>query len=110
MGRFVYEDAVRAEFEDRLLLHLQIVIGTKLRRSEPFFFSWKEDVSVGSGRTTVWIHPCAALVFTFHGSRTPAVSREWLDELMRSANSLGGLQIVPEPAPGAASDGATPES
>lgn len=110
MGRFVYEDAVRAEFEDRLLLHVQIVIGTKLRRSEPFFFSWKEDVSVGSGRTTVWIHPRAALVFTFHGSRTPAVSREWLDELMRSANSLGGLQIVPEPAPGAASDGATPES
>ena len=39
MGKFIYREQVRADFEDRLLAHLQIVIGNKLRRGEPFYFS-----------------------------------------------------------------------
>ena len=35
MGKFIYEGGVRNDFEDRLLAHLQVVVGNKLRRGEP---------------------------------------------------------------------------
>lgn len=44
MGKLVYDSTFTAEFDDRLLTHLQIVIGMKLRRGESFMFSWKDDV------------------------------------------------------------------
>ncbi|WP_422613767.1 hypothetical protein [Microbacterium ureisolvens] len=54
MGKFIYEGGIRTDFDDRVLSHLQVAIGTKLRRNEPFFFTWHGDVSTGGGRTTVW--------------------------------------------------------
>lgn len=99
MGRFVYENNTRIEFEDRLLSHLQVVIGNKLRRDEPFYFTWKDANASGSSRTTVWVHPRASLVFQFYGSRDPAMNRAWLDALMATANSPLGLRVVPEPHP-----------
>lgn len=98
MGKFQYEDSVRVEFEDRALAHLQTVIGMKLRRNESFYFTWRESLDVGGGRTTVWLHARASLVFKFHGSRTPRLNRTWLDALMLAANSPSGLALVPEPA------------
>ncbi|MFH8251859.1 ATP-dependent DNA ligase [Microbacterium sp. B2969] len=98
MGRFQYEDSVRVDFDDRVLAHLQTVMGMKLRRSESFYFTWRESVDLGGGRTSVWIHSRAGLVFKFHGSRMPRLNRTWLDALMQTANSPGGLQIIPEPA------------
>lgn len=97
MGKFRYEESVRVDFDDRVLAHLQTVIGMKLRRNEAFYFTWRESADLGGGRTTVWIHSRAALVFTFHGSRTPRLNRAWLDALMFTANSPHGLSIVPEP-------------
>lgn len=98
MGKFIYEGGVRTEFDDRVLSHLQVAIGTKLRRSEPFYFTWHGEVSSGGGRTTVWVHAGASLVFTYYGSRTARINRTWLEALMRTANSPAGLQVVPEPA------------
>jgi len=98
MGRLIYEGQIRAEFEDRLLAHLQVVIGNKLRRDEPFYFSWKDDVTTGSGRTSIWIHPHATLVFKYSGSRVPLINPVWLDALIYTANSPTGLHAVPEPA------------
>ncbi|WP_439958202.1 DUF7882 family protein, partial [Salmonella enterica] len=43
MGKFIYEGSVKTEIEDRALTHLQLVITAKLRRGEPFPFSWRED-------------------------------------------------------------------
>lgn len=97
MGKFIYRDQVRVDFEDRLLAHLQVVIGSKLRRGEPFYFSWKDDHSVGGGRTAVWMHPGASFTFKFHGGRAPALNRSWLEALMHTANSATGLHVVPEP-------------
>ncbi|KAA9084952.1 DUF7882 family protein [Microbacterium radiodurans] len=100
MGRFIYgTQRTRIEIEDRALAHLQRVIGNKLRRNERFFFSWKEDVSVGGGRRTVWVHHGADLEFAYYGSRTPSMSRDWLEALNTVANSSTGLYLVPEPAP-----------
>lgn len=104
MGRFTYEGAVRADFEDRLLAHLQIVIGSKLRRGEAFHFSWRDDPSIGDGRTTVWIHPQASLVYKFFGGRSPQLNRAWVDALAYTANSTSGLRVVPEPAAGSESE------
>lgn len=98
MGKFTYDRDVRVDFEDRMLSHLQIVIGNKLRRGESFFFSWRVDPSLGQGRSSVWMHPYAALTFTFHGSRSPSISREWIEALAVTANSQRGLYLVPEPA------------
>lgn len=104
MGKFIYEDLVRVDFEDRLLAHLQVVVGNKLKRGEPFYFLWKDDVSLGGGRTSVWMHAGASFVFKFHGSRPPALNREWLDALMFTANSPTGLYVVPEPQAVAAAE------
>jgi hypothetical protein len=39
MGRLTYDSTNTIEFEDRLLTHLQIVIGQKIRLGQSFYFS-----------------------------------------------------------------------
>lgn len=104
MGNLSY-DTVQTDFEDRLLAHLQVVIGLKLRRGESFYFSWKDDQRIGDGRTTIWLHPAIPLTFKYYGGRMPQLNRAWLHELEIAANSNQGLHVTPEPSPveGAAS-------
>lgn len=97
MGKFIYDGNIKIDFEDRLLAHLQAVMMSKVRRGESFPFSWKDDVSVGGGRTTVYIHSSVSLVFKYHGSRMPQLSGAWLQALTYNANSGRGLYVVPEP-------------
>lgn len=97
MGKFTYENTVKVDFDDRVLAHLQIVIMTKLKHREGFHFSWKDDASIGNGRTTVWIHPNPSLVFKFYGSRRPSINPAWVSALAFTANSPSGLYVVPEP-------------
>jgi len=98
MGRFIYDGSTKVEVEDRALRHLQLVMTAKLRRGEPFPYTWKEDASIGGGRITVWLHAGSSLVFKYVGSRQPEVNRAWVDALAYTANSPGGLYLVPEPA------------
>ena len=74
-----------------------------LRRREAFHFTWKDDASIGNGRTSVWVHPEASLVFKYYGSRPPRLNHAWLEALAAAANSPAGLYLVPEPAPAAES-------
>lgn len=104
MGKFIYEGGPKVEIEDRALTHLQIVVTAKLRRGEPFSFTWKEDNSVGGGRTTVWIHAASSMVFKYHGSRQPSINRAWVDALAFTANSPSGLYLTPEPQEGSKLD------
>lgn len=97
MGKFIYE-SLRVDFEDRVLAHLQYVIGAKLRRGESFHFSWRDDASIGNGRTTIWMHPSATIVYKYYGSRPPSINRAWIEALSQAANSGAGLHLVPEPA------------
>ena len=94
------------EIEDRTLAHVKIVILAKLRRNESFAFSFEHDVSEGSGRSTIWLHPSIPVQFKFLGSRQPAINRAWLDALVITANSVDGLRLIEEPAavPTAASE------
>jgi hypothetical protein len=97
VGKFVYEGTTKVDFEDRLLAHLQLVISAKLRRGEPFHFTWKDDPSTGNGRTAVWVHPAASMTYRFYGSRQPPINRAWVEALMHAANSPTGLYAVSEP-------------
>lgn len=98
MGKFIYSDNTKIDIEDRALAHLQVVIGSKLRRGESFHFTWNEDESVGGGRTSVWLDRSVPLSYRFYGSRRPALNPGWIDVLMHAANSPLGLMLVPEPA------------
>lgn len=102
MGTLLYGNpGVVITFEDRALLHLQIVITTKLRLRESFSFSWVDDAHLGSGRSSIWLDPSSTLYFRFLGNRMPTINREWIAELMLSANSGTGLLFTAEPgAPG----------
>ncbi|MFS0852561.1 ATP-dependent DNA ligase [Microbacterium sp. 179-I 3D4 NHS] len=97
MGRLTYEGGPKVEIEDRALTHLQLVMTAKLRRGEPFPFSWREDASVGGGRTTVWIHPSSSLVFKYFGSRPPRLNHAWMRDLAVTASQPSGLYLTPEP-------------
>jgi hypothetical protein len=110
MGKFIYDSNLRVDFEDRMLAHLQLAIGVKLRRGEAFHFTWKNDSSVGDGRTTVWLNPSVSIIYKFYGSRRPAINRAWVDALVYTANSPAGLHVVPEPAEYPASEDDDPRA
>jgi len=98
MGKLIYGASVREIlFEDRTLAHLKVAIVNKLRRSESFTLSWDHGLENGSGRSTIWLHESIPLQFVFEGNRRPKLNRTWIEHLMMTANSIGGLQVVPEP-------------
>jgi hypothetical protein len=97
MGKFIYDSNLTTDFDDRVLAHLQIVIGAKLRRNESFFFTWRDDPMAGDGRNTVWLHPALPVRFKYVGGRMPSINRIWIDQLANAANSGTGLVILPEP-------------
>jgi hypothetical protein len=105
MGKFMFEGHLKADFDDRLLAHLQVVIGAKLRRGESFHFTWKDDPSIGDGRTSIWVSPQSVIWYKYYGGRAPSLNGAWIDALMFTANSPRGLYVVPEPAPRAATEG-----
>lgn len=95
MGRLVYGTATY-ELDDRLLAHLQVVVGTKLRRGENFFVSWRNPVAGGSGRQSIWIDNGVHLAFEYTGGVIPAVNREWIESMASSAATNFGLQLTDE--------------
>ncbi|MCU1404428.1 MAG: ATP-dependent ligase [Glaciihabitans sp.] len=104
MGTLSYSAAVTVDFDDRVLAHLQVVIGAKLRRNESFYFSWKDDGRDDGGRTTIWLHPTMPLVYRYSQAQMPLLNREWLEVLSVSANTASGLQLVAEPTASANPD------
>lgn len=87
---------VPIHIEDRALAHLKIVIATKLRRQESFTLSWRHPEGESGGRSTIWIHPSIPLRFTFDEPEQPQLNPRWIDDLMQSVNSTGGILLVDE--------------
>lgn len=97
VGTLYYGDSgTPIGIEDRALAHLKVAITTKLRRGESFTLSWRHGDDQPRGRSTLWLHPSIPLRFVFDEPETPELSRPWIEDLMRSANSTGGIQLVPE--------------
>jgi hypothetical protein len=97
MGRLIYDNTTAVEFDDRVLAHLQLVIGTKLRRGESFYLNWTDDVSIGDGRNAIWLNPGIPIRLKFDGGRRPSLNMSWINQLMLSASSTEGLRLTPEP-------------
>ena len=96
MGTIFYGGtAAPIHIEDRALAHLKIVIATKLRRSESFTLSWRHP-DEPAGRSTIWLHPSIPLRFVFDNDEPAELSRQWIEDLAHSANSSGGIMLVPE--------------
>ncbi|MFS0894116.1 hypothetical protein [Microbacterium sp. 179-I 3D3 NHS] len=97
MGSIRYgadDDTIRVD--DRALAHLKVVIATKLRRNESFTLSWKHGDGEPVGRSTIWLHPSIPLRFSFDEPETPPLNVRWIEDLMHSANSTGGITLVDE--------------
>jgi len=97
MATLIYgssDDAVH--IDDRALAHLKIVIATKLRRNESFTLSWKHPEGEPGGRSTIWIHPSIPLRFVFDEPEAPQINVKWIEQLMHTASSTGGITLVDE--------------
>lgn len=95
MGTFIY-DNTPAEFDDRVLAHVEAVVATKLRRGESFLLSWRNDALSGGGRDTVWMSANVPILFNYQGARPSDLDQSVIERLLRMANSPGGL-VSPSP-------------
>jgi hypothetical protein len=95
MGKLQCGCAFEVDFDDRLLAHLQAVIGDKLRRGESFFLTWHDEV--GGGISTVWLERGAPLAFRDRGGGVTDLNDEWVSILAESADSPQGLRVTEEP-------------
>ncbi|MFY9714685.1 MAG: hypothetical protein WAK00_14555 [Microbacterium sp.] len=97
MGMLYYGGtADPVQIEDRALAHLKVVIATKLRRNESFTLSWRHPEGHPRGRSTIWLHPSIPLRFVFDEPEPPPLRPEWIQAMATSANSSGGITLVPE--------------
>jgi len=101
MGTLVYGSGnLRVEFDDRVLAHLQAVVGVKVRRNERFFLSWFDTQAVGDGRSAAWIAPEIPLAFRFTSAGQHRLNRPWVESMILSAGSPSGLVLTQEPDTG----------
>lgn len=97
MGMIYYDGADNPiHIDDRALAHLKVVIATKLRRNESFTLTWKHADGDSPGRTTIWLHPSIPLRFIFDEPEPVDLRADWITAMANSANSTGGITIVPE--------------
>ncbi|MEI2270160.1 hypothetical protein OHB93_12640 [Microbacterium sp. No. 7] len=96
MGRLAFGSET-VTFDDRLLGHLEVVMVAKLRRREPFILTWTVDPSLGSGRVSRWVGVSTGWDIRYHSRAIGPINPAWIDALMSTANSPGGLRVVPEP-------------
>jgi len=81
------------ELDDRTLAHVELVVLAKLRRNESFALTIDDEKG---GRQTIWINSSSDLRFQF-ATTSHEINREWLDELIDSANTTIGMRALPEP-------------
>lgn len=99
MGTLYYADATRVAIpmDDRTLAHVKFVMINKLRRNEPFTFSWDKPDDQGAGRSSVWISAQIPLEFEFDDATPPELNRAWLEVLNQASSTVAGLSPLPEP-------------
>lgn len=97
MGTLFYDSSANPiNIEDRALAHLKVVIATRLRRHESFTLSWEHPDGEPGGRSTIWLHPSIPLRFVFDDPEPPELNAHWIETLMNSVSSTGGILLVDE--------------
>lgn len=92
MGSLHYGSNQVFLFEDRVLAHLRSVILGKLVLQESFAFTWNDS----GAQRSLWMHPGLMLQFEFDSADSYEINRSWIEALAATANSPGGLRLVPE--------------
>jgi hypothetical protein len=87
------------EMDDRMLAHLQLIVGVKLRRGENFFMAWKAPALSGQGRRAIWVDNGIPIYFEYSGGREPKLNFAWAEKLADAASKGGGLMIMAEDVP-----------
>ncbi|MFC5337666.1 hypothetical protein [Leucobacter denitrificans] len=99
MGTLSYGNAHTIEIDDNTLAHLRSVTFAKLRGQEAFpltIVHTSEDENgeaKHAGSTSLWVSPDTPIVFQFSDTEPDELSREWIEELMRSSYENRGLVI-----------------
>ena len=107
MGTFTYGQLGQGSvIDDRMLLHLQVVIVTKLRRGERFLFRCDMDEHIRSAES-FWMSPDIPLRFAFDRPTAATINPDWLAILAFAAATTAGLWLSPEPVD-LSLDGAAP--
>jgi len=103
MGRLIYADSQTDAYrlDDRLLAHLEVAIGAKLRLGDAFALTIDSDhVPAGIGYHVLWMHPAISLQFRYDGDRQAIpMNAAWVADLVAVASTEGGLRLLPEPNP-----------
>src|SRR4051812_25062199 len=98
MGTLIYGHGdLSVDFDDRTLAHLQMIIGTKLRRRESFLLSWSEDGQDSERRSSIWLDSSVPMYFRYTDTKMPELNHDWIALLMAGANSATGLVVTAEP-------------
>lgn len=98
MGQFVYAVSPPFDFDDRVLSHVKIVVGAKLRRKESFYLGWTVPSEKGSGRIAIWLSPSIPLQFRFRSTAPGHINRVWIHAMELSAMGESGMLVIDEDA------------
>jgi len=87
------------EVEDRLLVHLQVVVTQKMRRHEGFVLTVPHSRAGEKLTSSLWVNASSDVHFAFAGSRQAQTNPRWLELMMEATHSTSGLDVdrVAEP-------------
>lgn len=93
MGKLEYNSSRPAiDIDDDVLVHVKIVIATKLRRQESFMMTWPGG-SQRVGAMSAWIHPSIPMVMEFDQGPAPKVDPRRIEQMMARLNARGELVL-----------------
>lgn len=95
MGTLFYGgDRTPVRIDDRILAHLRAVVTAKIRRGEGLLLSWTDSITIGDGRSSVWIHPACDLHYKFDGSQPAKLDPKLLEQLDVESIQARGIEIA----------------
>jgi len=94
MGTLFYGgDRTPIRIDDRILAHLRVVVTAKMRRGEGFLLSWTDSVTIGDGRSSVWLNARTDLHYKFDGVKEVKLDPALLEQLNVESIQARGIEI-----------------
>ena len=95
MGTLFYGgDRTPVRIDDRILAHLRAVVTAKMRRGEGFLLSWTDSITIGDGRSSVWLNAESDLHYKFDGSQQAKLDPALLERLNVESIQARGIEIA----------------
>lgn len=95
MGTLFYGgDRTPIRIDDRILAHLRTVVTAKMRRGEGFLISWTDSISIGDGRSSVWLNSGTDLHYKFDGAKQVKLDPALLEEMNVQSIQARGIEIA----------------